>query len=71
MQHTEEQCAFQIKGVFACTRKLFNYRPAAGLLPQPLEHQSRSYASAGDWCRLLVIERGQHHCFFRKPRTGS
>jgi hypothetical protein len=43
MQHREEHGALQRKAVLAFAQKLD--RPAAGLLPQPLEHQRQPNAT--------------------------
>ena len=71
VQHGEEHRPLQRKAVLAPTGKFLDHGAAAGLLPQPLEHQSRPDASAGDPRRRVVIERTQHHRLFGKSRTGS
>ena len=48
VQHGEEHGAFQRKAVLALARQRRDHRPAAGLLPQPLEHQRRPDAADPD-----------------------
>ena len=45
VQHGEEHRALQRKAVLAFARQLRDHRPAAGLLPQPFEHQRRPDAA--------------------------
>ena len=45
VQHGEEHRALQRKTVLARAGEVLDHRPAAGLLPQPLEHQRRPDAA--------------------------
>src|SRR5262249_26644245 len=48
VEHGEKNRPLQPKAVLARAAELLNHGPAAGLLPQPLEHQRRPDAAAGD-----------------------
>jgi hypothetical protein len=52
-------------------RQLCDHRAAAGLLPQPLEHQRRSDATDCDLDRRIIAGRAQHHGLGRKARTRA
>ncbi|HEY7242835.1 MAG TPA: hypothetical protein VH678_03015 [Xanthobacteraceae bacterium] len=54
VQHGEEHGALQREAVLAFARELRDDRPAAGLLPQPLEHQRWSDPTHGDLERRIV-----------------
>ena len=71
VQHGEEHGAFQRKAVLALARQRRDHRPAAGLLPQPLEHQRRPDAADPDLDRGLIAGRAQHHGLGRKARTRA
>ena len=71
VQHGEEHRPLQCKAVLTRPGEIFDHRPAAGLLPQPFEHQRRSDASAGDLCRGIVGDGREHHRLGREPRARS
>ena len=54
VQHGEEHRALQRKAVLAFARQLRDHRPAAGLLPQPFEHQRRPDAADRDLDRGII-----------------
>src|SRR5262249_28785901 len=57
VQHREENSALQRKTVFAFARQLADHRAAAGLLPQPLEHQRRPDATDRNLDRGIIAGR--------------
>jgi hypothetical protein len=71
VQHREEHGALQRKAVLALARQRRDHRPAAGLLPQPLEHQRRPDPTHRDLDRGLIAGRAQHHGLGRKARTRA
>ena len=71
VQHGEEHRALQRKAVLALARQLRDHRPAAGLFPQPLEHQRRPDATDCDLDRRIIAGRAQHHRLGRKARTRA
>ena len=71
VQHREEHGALKRKTVLAFARQLGDHRPAAGLLPQPLEHQRRPDATDRNLDRGIIAGRAQHHGFGRKARTRT
>ena len=71
MQHGEEHGAFQRKAVLAFARQLRDHCPAAGLLPQPLEHQPRPDPARGNLHCSFIAGRAQHHGLGRKSRARA
>ena len=71
VQHGQEQRPLQRKAVLACARKFRDHRPAAGLLPQPLEHQRRPDAARCNLRGRVVGDRPQHHRLLGKPRARA
>ena len=71
MQHGEEDSAFERKPVLAPASELLDNRPAPGLLPQPLEHKTRSDASHFSADRGLLVEGVDHDRLGGKARAGS
>src|SRR5262249_2267721 len=71
VQHSEEHRTLQREAVLAFARELRDHRPAAGLLPQPLEHQRWSDPMHGDLERRIVVGRAQHHGLGRKARARA
>jgi hypothetical protein len=71
VQHREEHRALKRKTVLAFARQLGDHRPAAGLLPQPIEHQRRPDAMDRNLDRGIIAGRAQHHGFGRKARTRT
>ena len=71
VQHREEHGALKRKTVLAFARQLGDHRPAAGLLPQPLEHQRRPDATDRNLDRGIIAGRAQHHGFGREARTRT
>ena len=59
------------KAVLAFARQLRDHRPAAGLLPQPLEHQRRPDAADRNLDRGLIAGRAQHHGLGGKARARA
>jgi hypothetical protein len=71
VQYGEEHRTLQREAVLAFARELRDHTPAAGLLPQPLEHQRRSDPTHGDLERRIVVGRAQHHGLGRKARARA
>ena len=71
MQHGEEDGALQRELVPALAGEIGDDRPAAGLLPQPLEHQRWPDATDRDLDRRIIAGRAQHHGLGRKARTRA
>ena len=71
VQHGEEHRALQRKLVPALAGEIGDHRAAAGLLPQPLEHQRRPDAADRNLDRGIIAGRAQHHGLGRKPRARA
>ena len=58
VQHGEEHRPLQRKAMLAFARQLRDHRPAAGLLPEPFEHQRRPDATDCNLdCGILTSSR--------------
>jgi hypothetical protein len=71
MQHGEEDGALERKPMLALTRKLLDDGPTPGLLPQPLEHESRPNAPHVSADRSPVVDSVDHDGLGGKARAGS
>jgi hypothetical protein len=71
VQHGEEHRPLQGKAVLALAGKLRDHRSAAGLLPQPLEHQCGPNPTHCDLDRSITAGRVQHHGLGGKARTRA
>jgi hypothetical protein len=71
VQHGEEHGALQRKAVLAVARQRRDHRAAAGLLPQPLEHQRRPDPTHCDLDRGVIAGRAQYHRLGRKAGTRA
>jgi hypothetical protein len=61
VQHGEETGALQREAEAACRRQIFDHRPAAGLLPEPLEGQRRADPAGGQHGRAARVEEREDH----------
>ena len=71
MQHGEENRPLQCELVPARAGEIGDHGAAAGLFPQPLEHQRWSDAADGNLDRGFIGGRAQHHSLGRKPRARA
>ena len=60
VQHGQERRALQREVMVARPRQALDHRPAAGLLPHPLEGERRTDAARGDRRRLAAVKRIKH-----------
>ena len=61
MQHGQEHGPFQREAVLAPPCQSFGRRPAAGLRPEPLEHQPGPEPAHLDLAGRAFLHRRQHH----------
>jgi hypothetical protein len=73
VQHGEKHHPFESEPVPALLRQFADHRPAAGLIPQPLEHQARPDPKHRHRQRGFLARRFQHQGLRRKarPRTDQ
>jgi hypothetical protein len=71
MQHGEEDGAFERKPVLAPAGELLDNAPAPGLLPQPLEHETRPDAPHVSADRSPVVEGVDHDRLSGEARARS
>ena len=71
VQHGEENRPLQCELVPARAGEIGDHGAAAGLFPQPLEHQRWSDAADGNLDRGIIGGRAQHHSLGRKPRARA
>jgi hypothetical protein len=69
VQHGEQHCALQPKAMLALARQLGDHRAAAGLLPQPFEHQPRPDPADRNLERGIIGYCVQHHGLGGKSRA--
>jgi len=71
VEHGKKNRPLQPKAVLARAAELLNHGPAAGLLPQPLEHQRRPDAAAGDLHSAVVRDGREHQRLAGEARARS
>ena len=71
MQHGQKHRAFQREFLPACAGKIADHRTAAGLLPQPLEHQGGPDPAHRNLARRIIGGGAEHHGLGRKARTRT
>ena len=71
VQYCEEHCALQRELVPSRSGEIGNHGAAAGLFPQPLEHQRRPNPAHRNLDRRIIGYRAEHHGLGRKPRART
>lgn len=71
VQHGQEHRALEREFVAALAGEIGDHRPAAGLLPEPFEHQRRPEAADRNLERGIIAGRAQHHGLGGEPRTRA
>ena len=71
VQHGQEHRPLERKAVLAPSRQSLDHRAAAGLPPQPLEHQPRPEPPHLDLACRTLLHRHQHHRLGGEARTRA
>jgi hypothetical protein len=71
VQHGQEHRPLEREAVLAPPRQRLDHRPAPGLRPRPLEHQSGTEPAHLDFARRTFLHGREHHRLGGKARARA